>query len=80
VSLLVDNVDSETLVLRLDEAGFEVSAGSACSSGSLDPSHVLTAMGIPRTEAFNSLRVSFDERVGDDDLARFAQALRSIAR
>lgn len=80
VSLLVERVDSETLVLKLDELGFEVSAGSACSSGSLDPSHVLTAMGIPRNEAFNSLRVSFDERVGEDDLERFAQALIGIAR
>ena len=80
VSLLVDGIDSETLVLKLDEAGFEVSAGSACSSGSLDPSHVLLAMGIPRNVAFNSLRVSFDERVGDDDLARFAAALLDLAK
>lgn len=78
VSLLVDGLDSETMVLKLDEAGFEVSAGSACSSGSLDPSHVLLAMGIPRNEAFGSLRVSFDERVGDDELSRFAQALAQI--
>lgn len=75
VSLLVEGVDSETMVLGLDERGFEVSAGSACSSGSLDPSHVLTAMGIPRNEAFNSLRVSFDERVSGEDLQRFAHAL-----
>ncbi len=75
VSLLVDKLDSETMVLKLDEAGFEVSAGSACSSGSLDPSHVLLAMGIPRNEAFNSLRVSFDERVNEEDLMRFADAL-----
>ena len=75
VSLLADKLDSETMVLKLDEAGFEVSAGSACSSGSLDPSHVLLAMGIPRNEAFNSLRVSFDERVNEEDLMRFADAL-----
>ena len=79
VSLLVEGVDSETMVLKLDEAGFEVSAGSACSSGSLDPSHVLLAMGIPRNEAFNSLRVSFDERVTKDDLEAFAVALRGLA-
>jgi cysteine desulfurase len=78
VSLLVDGLDSETLVLALDEAGFAVSAGSACSSGSLEPSHVLTAMGIPRDVAFGSLRVSFDERVSDDDLARFADALLDV--
>jgi len=78
VSLLVPSLDSETMILALDDAGFEVSAGSACSSGSLDPSHVLSAMGIPRQEALGSLRVSFDERVGSDDLDAFADALLRI--
>lgn len=78
VSLLVSGVDSETLVLSLDERGFAVSAGSACSSGSLDPSHVLLAMGISRDEAFGALRVSFDERVAEEDLRSFADALVSV--
>ena len=78
VSLLVDGLDSETLVLALDQEGFEVSAASACSSGSLDASHVLTAMGIPRDRALGSLRVSFDERVPQSDLDRFADALLRI--
>ncbi len=78
VSVMVPGVDSETMILRLDALGFEVSAGSACSSRSLDPSHVLTAMGIPRDEAFGSLRISFDERVGEDDLMAFADALVGI--
>ena len=78
VSLLVPSLDSETMILALDDAGFEVSAGSACSSGSLDPSHVLSAMGIPRQEALGSLRVSFDERVGSDDLDAFADAILRI--
>ncbi len=80
VSLLVPALDSETLVLALDDAGFEVSAGSACSSGSLDPSHVLSAMGIPRQEALGSLRVSFDERASAADLDAFAQALLHIVQ
>jgi len=80
VSLLVEGVDSETLVLKLDEAGYEVSAGSACSSGKLDPSHVLLAMGIPRNDAFNSLRVSFDERVSTEELGGFAATLLGIAQ
>ncbi len=78
VSLIAPGVDSETLVLSLDELGFEVSAGSACSSGNLDPSHVLSAMGIPRNEAFCSLRVSFDERVGESELDAFAHALTTV--
>lgn len=79
VSVMVEGLDSETLVLTLDQAGFEVSAGSACSSGSLDASHVLLSMGIPRDLALGSLRVSFDERVTDDTLRHFAEALlRSV--
>lgn len=78
VSVMVPGLDSETMILELDQAGFEVSAASACSSGSLDASHVLLAMGIPRDEALGSLRVSFDERVGEEDLSRFAETLTRI--
>ena len=78
VSVMVPELDSETLILALDQEGFEVSAASACSSGSLDASHVLLAMGIPRDEALGSLRVSFDERVDEGELDRFASALLSV--
>ncbi len=78
VSVMAPGLDSETMILKLDQLGFEVSAGSACSSGSLDPSHVLSAMGIPRNSALGSLRISFDERVGQEDLEAFAQALLKI--
>ena len=78
VSVVVPSMDSETLILALDQQGFEVSAGSACSSGSLDPSHVLSAMGIPRNDALGSLRVSFDERCPGEDLDAFADALLAI--
>ena len=77
VSVMAEGVDSETLILDLDQAGFEVSAGSACSSSSLDASHVLLAMGIPRNLALGSLRISFDERIDPDDLERFADVLLS---
>lgn len=80
VSLIVDGADSESLVLKLDALGFEVSAASACASGSLDASHVLTAMGIPKDRALGSLRVSFDERVSEEDLERFANALLDVAQ
>lgn len=78
VSVVVPSMDSETLILALDQQGFEVSAGSACSSGSLDPSHVLSAMGIPRNDSLGSLRVSFDERCPREDLDAFADALLAI--
>ena len=78
VSIYVPGLDSETLILKLDQKGFEVSAGSACSSGSLDHSHVLSAMGIARNDALGALRISFDERISDEDLDRFADALIGI--
>lgn len=78
VSVLVPGLDSETMILELDQAGYEVSAGSACSSGSLDASHVLLAMGIPREEALGSLRISFDERVDEDALDAFASTLIDV--
>lgn len=79
VSVYVDDIESEELILKLDVAGFEVSAASACSSGSMDASHVLTAMGIPRERALGSLRISFDDRVDPADLDRFADELLKIA-
>ena len=80
VSIWVDDMDSEELILQLDARGFEVSAASACSSASLDASHVLRAMGIPREQALGSLRISFDDRVDPDDLDRFARVLLDVVR
>lgn len=78
VSIYVEGYDSEELILQLDGRGFAVSAGSACSSGSLDASHVLRAMGIPREDALGSLRISFDDRVEPGALDRFAHTLREV--
>lgn len=78
VSIYVEGFDSEELILQLDGRGFAVSAGSACSSGSMDASHVLRAMGIPREDALGSLRISFDDRVDPIALDRFAQALLEV--
>lgn len=78
VSVMVESYESEQLILELDNLGYEVSAGSACSSGSLDPSHVLSAMGIGRTLALGSLRISFDERVSLEELNGFCDALLAI--
>ena len=80
ISVMVSGMESETLILKLDDLGFEVSAGSACSSDSLDPSHVLSAMGVPRNQALGALRISFDERVSEEDLDAFCDALLEIVR
>ena len=54
-------IEGEALLLRLDLAGIAGSSGSACTSGSLDPSHVLLAIGLPHEIAHGSLRFSLSE-------------------
>jgi cysteine desulfurase len=78
LSISFRGLASSTLVLELDLAGFCVSAGSACASGSPTPSHVLTAMGRSREEALASLRISLPKDAHAADLERFADALIRI--
>ena len=79
VHLTVSGHQSEGLILGLDARGFAVAGGSACSSTSLEPSHVLAAMGVPRDEAFCALRLSFDDRTREQDVLDLAAALRDLA-
>ena len=53
-----DGVESEALLVLLDDVGVAASAGSACTSGAVEPSHVLEAMGVDRTRALGALRLS----------------------
>jgi len=57
-SFLFDGIEGESLLLQLDMDGFAASSGSACTSGSLEPSHVILALGYPRERALGSLRLS----------------------
>jgi cysteine desulfurase len=57
-SFLFQGVEGESLLLQLDMDGFAASSGSACTSGSLEPSHVILALGYPRERALGSLRLS----------------------
>lgn len=75
VNLYVDGMESETLILRLDMQGFEVSGGSACSSHSLEPSHVLKALGLSSDRALGSLRISMGRYTDQEDIDRFLLAL-----
>jgi len=61
-------IESEALLVLLDDAGLCASAGSACASGALEPSHVLAAMGVPRDEALASLRLSLGVTTTDDEV------------
>lgn len=70
--------DGEALMMRLDLEGFAVSTGSACSSGRLEPSHVLQAMGVPPEVVRGSLRVSLGRDTTWDDLTALLTAFRAI--
>src|SRR6185295_14561889 len=59
VNVSVPGVDSESMLMALDLRGIGCSAGSACQSGSVSPSHVLTAIGVSREMAGAALRISF---------------------
>jgi cysteine desulfurase len=78
LSILVDDHQSETMILKLDECGFAVSGGSACTSTSLQPSHVLLAMGINRREAQSVLRLSIGHQTTAGDIDTFIRAFASI--
>lgn len=78
-SYRMPGVSSAAQLIRLDMAGFAVSAGSACSSGSMRPSHVLAAMGYSPEAAAEVVRVSFGWTTTPDDVAKFADAWTRIA-
>ncbi|MBO0693899.1 MAG: aminotransferase class V-fold PLP-dependent enzyme, partial [Acidimicrobiaceae bacterium] len=66
--LRFSGVESEALLVLLDDAGVCASAGSACASGAMDPSHVLLALGIPAEEALGSLRMSLGPTTTDAEV------------
>jgi cysteine desulfurase len=68
----------EDLLLALDMAGLAASSGSACASGSLDPSHVLLAMGLGLDEALGSLRLTTGYHTTDDELSRASAIISSV--
>ncbi len=67
VNFCFEGIEGESLLLLLDDKGIEASSGSACTSGSLDPSHVLLAIGRVHDVAHGSLRLSIDESITDGD-------------
>lgn len=71
-------VEGESLLLMLDRAGICGSSGSACTSGSLDPSHVLLAIGLPHEIAHGSLRLTLSEEITKEDADYVVEQLQSI--
>lgn len=71
-------VEGESLLLRLDGAGICASSGSACTSGSLDPSHVLLALGLPHEVAHGSMRLTISDETTEDDVDYIISVLPEI--
>ena len=78
VSFCFEGIEGESLLLLLDEAGIEASSGSACTSGSLDPSHVLLAIGRVHEVAHGSLRLSLCEENTDEEITYILEQVPSV--
>ena len=71
-------VEGESLLLTLEQKGILASSGSACASGSLDPSHVLLAIGLPHEIAHGSLRLTIGEDITTDDIYYTIEAIKEV--
>lgn len=80
VMFTLPGIDGETTLLHLDRHGIAVSSGSACHSGSGDPSHVLVAMGVAREVAFSAVRVSFGMGNSRTDVDGLIAALHTLRK
>jgi len=77
-SISFDRVEAESLLIALDLEGIAVSTGSACSSGTLEPSHVLRAMGLPPGRVQGSLRFSLGPTTTADEIGRVLEVLPRV--
>ncbi|MGE5615092.1 MAG: cysteine desulfurase NifS [Bacillota bacterium] len=80
VNFTFEFIEGESLLLMLDMKGIAASSGSACTSGSLDPSHVLLAIGLPHELAHGSLRITFGEENSDEDVDYLMSVLPPIVQ
>ena len=74
----IPGTDSEALLMHLDLAGVAASGGSACSTGAVEPSHVLTAMGVPRALALGSIRLSLGHDSTTEDIERAVEVFPGV--
>lgn len=80
VNMCFEGIEGESLLLMLDEKGISASSGSACTSGSLDPSHVLLALGLPHEVAHGSLRLSIDAENTPEQIEYIIKAVPEVVR
>jgi len=80
LNFVADGVEGEAMLLRLDAAGICVSSGSACTTGSLEPSHVLLAVGLPPEVAHGSLRFTMGRENTDSQIDRIIEVLPGIIK
>lgn len=80
VNFSFEFIEGESLLLLLDMKGVAASSGSACTSGSLDPSHVLLAIGLPHEKAHGSLRITFGRDNNDEDVDYLVEILPGIVQ
>jgi cysteine desulfurase len=80
VNISFEGIEGESLLLLLDMSGICASSGSACTSGSLDPSHVLLAIGLPHEIAHGSLRLSLDESNTDEEVSYVVEEVGKAVR
>ena len=78
VSFCFEGIEGESLLLLLDDKGICASSGSACTSGSLDPSHVLLAIGRVHDVAHGSLRLTIDETISDEDVDYIVSSVKEV--
>ena len=78
MNLCFEGIEGESLLLLLDDRGICASSGSACTSGSLDPSHVLLAIGRPHEVAHGSLRLTINEETTDADVDVMLRAIPEV--
>ena len=78
LSVAVPGADSEALLMHLDLAGIAVSSGSACSTGAVEPSHVLVAMGVPRELALGTIRFSLGRESTLEDISRALEVVPGV--
>ena len=78
INMCFEGIEGEALLLRLDMMGICASSGSACTSGSLDPSHVLLSIGLPHEIAHGSLRLSFSDETTESEIDYIAECVPKV--